>query len=221
MATVFVPGVAHTTLSGMIGVNPWAVTHHWKAGSSITPWTTADITLLATTVFTAWVTQMKAQTDSVTSVNSVNAIDLTNSAGVGVLYTPAASTGTRTGAILPSSACMVMQNRIAARYRGGHPRTFWRVGVEPDLANEYAWTPAYLTSVATSVANWVGLVRAPAYSFGTGVLNHVIPRYTYAYTDDAAHHKYKKTRTGLLSVDTVQSYFGVPTIGSQRRRLHP
>jgi hypothetical protein len=69
------------------------------------------------------------------------------------------------------------------------------------------------------VASFVGAVVATSFSFGAGSLNHVIPRYTYRIDNDTVHHKYLRTRIGVLSVDVVQSYDAMTRIGQQRNRL--
>jgi hypothetical protein len=221
MATVYVPGVALTVLKGFIGTNPWAVTHHWQNGASITPWTQADLDLLCLTVFNAWGSALKGNTAVNVETHEVDGTDLTNASGVGSVYTHTPVFGLLSGGLQPSSLCMVVQNRIAARYRGGHPRSFWPVGTVSQFAGEALWSPTFVTSIANNVVSFVEAVRAPSYSFGSGVLNHVIPRYTYTMTDDPASHKWKRERTGLLSVNVVQSYFGVQKAGSQRKRLTP
>lgn len=221
MATVYVPGVALTVLKGYFGSNPWAVTHHWRNATSTTPWTQADLDLLCLTVFNAWGTALKSQHCTIVDTREVDGTDLTNASGVGSVYTHAPVAGSKSGGANPSNICINVQNRIAARYRGGHPRTFWPAGGVLDMSGEANWGPSFTTSMANAVASFVNTVKAATFSFGTGSLNHVIPRYTYTITDDPAAHKYKRERQGLLSVDVVQSYFAVTKLGSMRRRLTP
>lgn len=221
MTFIPVPGVASTQLKGMIGTNPWVVTHHWRNGVSSTPWSQADLDLLCLTVYDAWGTSLKANTAVNVDTREVDGIDLTSSSGVGSVYTHTPVAGLLSGGLQPSSVCMVIQNRIAARYRGGHPRTFWPVGTVAQFSGEALWSPTFMTSITNNVVSFISAVRAASYSFGAGTLNHVIPRYTYNIVDDPTSHKYRRTRSGLLSVDTVQSYFAQAKVGSQRKRLSP
>lgn len=221
MPTVFVPGVAASTLRGLIGSNPWACTFHWQNGSSVAPWTAADINLLAQMTMTAWNGSMKGNHATNVSVVGADAIDLTNSTGAGSTYTAAAIVGTLSGVLEPASAAVVVQCKISARYRGGHPRVYWPAGTQVQMLNEYQWTATFASSMATAMVNYVSNVRTAAWSFGTSSLNHVIPRYTYTYTDVPGKHKYLKTRNALLGVSVVNSYVGNQKIGSQRRRLSP
>jgi hypothetical protein len=216
-----VPGVAQTTLKGLIGANPWAVTFHWKAGPSTSPWTQADIQVLATAGFTAWSTALKGNSATNVSITECDALDLSNTTGVGFNYTATPVNGILSGGVQPSSLCMVISNKIADRYRGGHPRTFWPCGTQSQMSGEAAWTTSFQNSLAANQATYVSTVRAAAYSFGTTTLNHVVPRYSYTYTSDPVKHKWTKERTALLDTPTVSSYVAVAKTGSQRRRLTP
>lgn len=216
---VFVPGVARTVLHGYIGANPYVVVHHWRPGTSTAAWTMPDLTLLAAEIKTAWQAFMRAYQCTNTNIYQVDAMDIGSSTGLGTINAFAFVLGTRPGTLEPSSACTVVHNKIAARYRGGHPRTFWPGGSAAETADEAHWNSSWITNIANSVASFVGAVVATSYSFGAGTLNHVIPRYTYRIDNDSTHHKYTRTRIGVLSVDVVQSYDAMARIGSQRKRL--
>jgi hypothetical protein len=221
MPFIPVPGVAHTILKGHIGANPWAVVLHWQAGASTAPWTQSDLDLLTKTAFTSWGTNLKNLTGTNVLLEESDGQDLTSTTGLGSIWNPSAVPGTNSNTLMPSSVCMVMQNRIAARYRGGHPRTFWPSATGSALATEALFNAAVPGQWNTGVVAYVQTVRSAAYSFGSSTLNHVIPRYTYMITNDPVHHKYTRQRNGLLSVNVVQSYFGLQKVGSQRRRLTP
>jgi hypothetical protein len=216
-----VPGVALAVLKGMIGANPWVITFHFKNGSSTVPWTQPDLDLLANNVYNKWTTTVGTLTPTNVSINECDVTDLTNSTGLGSIYTHAATAGGRAGTLSPSSVCYVIQNRIAARYRGGHPRTFYPGGVAGDMAGEALWNTSVQGTFPAQVVAYISAIRSVAYSFGSGTLNHVIPRYTYLLNNDTTAHKWTRTRNGLLSVDTVNSYFLQARIGSQRKRLSP
>lgn len=221
MASVFVPGVATTVLKGMIGSNPWAVVHHWKFSGSVDPWSQSNMDLLALSVFNAWGTAIKANAGGNVTTTEVDSVDIGSSTGVGSVYTHTPVAGGQGAVLEPSSACIVVQNRIASRYRGGHPRTYWPILTTQDMVTENTWAAAKVTSVTNSIVSFVSAVIGASYTGGVSGLQHVIPRYTYTYTDVPQHHKWVKERTGLEGVHVVQSYFGVPRIASQRRRLAP
>jgi len=221
MAVVFAPGIARSVLKGMIGVNPWAVVHHWQFGTSSLPWTQHDADLLALTTFNAWGSAFMSHCGNNISTAEVDVADLTNSTGVGSIYTHTPVLGTIGGPLEPSSACVVVQNRIAARYRGGHPRTFWPALMQGSMLNEYQWIPANALQIQVAAAAFVTAIVTAAYTGGTGPLQHVIPRWSYTVTDDPVHHKYIRTRTGYIRSDVVTGYQANQVIGSQRRRLKP
>lgn len=221
VTSVFVPGVAATVLKGNIGANPWAVVHHWKFGSSVGNWTQSNMDLLALTVYNAWGTTFKANAGGNISTTEVDAQDMTDASGVGSVYTHTPVFGAQGAILEPSSACIIVQNRIASRYRGGHPRTYWPCLTTQDMLNENTWATAKVAAITANMVSFVSAVIAASYTGGVSGLQHVIPRYTYSYTDVPGKHKYTKTRTGLQGVYTVQSYFGVSRIASQRRRLSP
>lgn len=221
MAVVYAPGIGQSVLSGMIGSNPWAVVHHWQFGTSALPWTQHDADLLCSTEFSAWQTALMAHVGNNIDIRKVTFVDLTNSTGVSSEFDHTPVNGTIGGPLEPSSACVVVQNRIAARYRGGHPRTFWPALMQGSMLNEYQWINANALQIQTGAAAFVSAIVSAAYTGGTGPLQHVIPRWTYTITDVPAKHKYLRTRSGYIRSDVVQGYLANQKIGSQRRRLSP
>jgi hypothetical protein len=177
--------------------------------------------LLCTTVYNSWVTNMKSRQPTNVDVRQVTGVDLTNDTGVGSLYTHTPTNGTQTGLLEPSSMCVVVQNRIPSRYRGGHPRTYWPGMSTNILTNEYQWDAASLSAFLTSSVAFISTIVGTSFSGGTTTLQHVIPRYTYTYTNDSVHHKYTKQRTGYDGTFVVGSYYADQAVGSQRRRLKP
>jgi hypothetical protein len=219
MPPIYAPGVAQTVLSGTIGTQPWAVLYHWKPASSSEGWSQVDLGLLAQTVFEKWTSTLAFQAATNVSLHQVAAADLTDSAGLTDLYIDSPSHGQESGVLMPSSLCVVVQNIILSRYRGGHPRTYWPFGSEDDLQDEAHWTPGFASGVADAVAQFVSQIVNTAFSFGSSELNHVCLRYQWEYNLDEVHHKYNKIRTGLLGVFPVQGYNGDVEVGTQRRRL--
>lgn len=219
MATVYVPGVAQTVLSGMVGSNPWAVVHHWKPSGSTAPWTQADLSLLVATIQTAWNSNLKAQAGNNVDIRQVTGVDLTNATGVGAINTFSPSPGTNASPVEPSSMAVVVQNRIASRYRGGHPRTFWPIWTITQMANEHQWNATILPGMNTNMANFYDAVFAASYSFGAGSLQHVIVRYTYLIHNDTVKNKITRTRNGLFGVFPVLTWVTQQQVGSQRKRL--
>jgi hypothetical protein len=221
MALIPVPGVAHSVLSGMIGANPWAIQHHWKFGSSTAAWVQSDCDLLASTVYAAYQAKILPHTYSNVDIRQVQVVDLTSSTGLGSLYTHLPTAGSIGGALEPSSLATVAQNKIASRYRGGHPRTFYPGMAQADMANENSFSSGSAVLWSGYITAFVTQVLTASYAAGSSSLTNVVPRYTYSYTDVPGKHKYTKTRTGLLGVFVVQGYPVDVRVGSMRRRLSP
>jgi hypothetical protein len=221
MPTVYVPGVAHSVLSGKIGSNPWAIQHHWKFGSSTAPWVQSDTDLLASTIFSAYQSHIFAHSYANVSISQVSVVDLTSASGVGSVYAPAPVSGAISGTLEPSSVAIVVQNKIASRYRGGHPRTFYPGPGIADMVNEYQFNSGILPLWSGYVTAFVTQVLTASYVAGSSSLTHVTPRYTYIYTDVPGKHKYTKEKSGLLGVFVVQGYVANQRVGSMRRRLSP
>jgi len=219
MATVHVPGVALTSSSGKIGSQPFAVIHHWQFGTQTNRWTQPDLDLLATIIDTAWSTHLRAECGTNVSLLQVVASDLTDNQSLQSTVVATAGLGSRVGLHEPASAAVLVRNRIVARYRGGHPRTYWPFGVPADFQDEFNWTTALTTDVLTTVQAWVSQVTGAAYSVSGNPLKQVVPRYTYSITDDTVHKKYVRERTGLLGVNPVIGYEVMKPISSQRRRM--
>jgi len=114
---------------------------------------------------------------------------------------------------------MLVRNKINSRYRGGHPRTYWALGVDADISNETSWSTSLVTGIVPAINTFVTGVSGAAYTVAGQTLGLVIPRYTYMITDDTAHKKYLRERNGLLGVFPVIGHEALVKIGSQRRRL--
>src|SRR5262249_27964114 len=147
-------------------------------------------------------------------LNNVTAVDLTNTTPATAVSTGAALTGTGAGQSEPSLSVMV-NFVIAARYRGGHPRTYFPPpGSGQETATVDQWSTSYVnsfnTAMSTSFAQIVGSVPGTV---------HVVPLFSYTYTDDPTHHTYRRTRNAFTGSYTVASYVTSATIRHQRRRM--
>jgi hypothetical protein len=90
------------------------------------------------------------------------------------------------------------------------------------MVNEFQFNSGAMGPLKTKLESWRTGVTSAGYTITGTPLNHVVPRFTYAYTNDPAHHKYTKTRTGLNGAPlVVQDYLPQVNVGSQRRRLKP
>lgn len=219
MPTVHVPGVTLTSTSGLIGAQPWAVVHHWQFGTQTTRWVQADLDLLAATIVSQWIVNFGALMATNVSVHNCVASDLTDAQSLQGSDLTTGTPGTMPGNHDPASACVLVRNQITSRYRGGHPRTYLPFLAASSMDNENTWNPTLVSNVQTSMHAWVAAVTGAAYTVPGATLRHVIPRYTYTIQDDTVHHKYVRTRSGVLGVYPVNSYMALTQVASQRKRL--
>jgi hypothetical protein len=109
--------------------------------------------------------------------------------------------------------------KTSDRYRGGHGRIYlpgFATSLQQDARN---WTT---TSSGAGKAGFdiaISNTTAAFVSHGSSASGLVIPRYTYTYTDDPVHHRYKKQRTGWSHNALVYSTVASQQIRTQRRRL--
>jgi hypothetical protein len=219
MAQILVPGTALVAMQGVFGVQPWTCVAHFKYDNLGDAWTQANITLLATTVNTAWGTRIAPLAHSEVILQNVEATDIGQVApAFGSSSTAKPGTSTL-GTPLTTATCMVVSRHISRRYRGGHPRIYLPIGVSGDVQTQDSWTQAFVTQSQQAWANLVSDVRTGIPAIGGNQVSEVIPAYTYTLVDDPIHHKWHRTRTGLLNTFIVQSYEARQTFGTQRRRL--
>jgi hypothetical protein len=119
---------------------------------------------------------------------------------------------------LTPGASWLMNFHIAARYRGGHPRCYIPGPSSNNCADGETVSTANQGVLNTAFAGIVGDVVTALPGSGAGAANHCVPRYTYTITDDPVHHKYLRTKSGVIAVYTVQSYSAHGKLAVQRRR---
>lgn len=219
MTAILVPGVAQTTLQGTIAGNPFACVWHWQFPGDTGLWNAGDIQHLADDLFTGVRTAYIGVFPSNCTVTAVNAVDIgTGTPAVGV-STGAPWTPTGSNTSLTPAACALISFRIAARYKGGHPRTYlpgMTFLAAPDGENV---STTYQNTYEGQFSGFVsGIQDMTHYSKSTGP-NHVVVRYDYDYTDNPTKHRYDKTRVGVQGVYPVQTYVCHPKVCTQRRRL--
>lgn len=218
MPGVLVPGVAQVVMQGTVVGNPWAVVWHFRFGTSTAPWSAADLTTLCNTILASFKTRLQTHFDSSTVWSQVTGVDIGTSTPAAGVSTGATWTGTGSANLTPAT-CVLVNLHIASRYRGGHPRSYFGIPASADSTDRESWTSTAQTAWANGVVGVINDCVTALPGSGSGAVNHCVPRYTYAYTDDPTHHKYLKTKSGLVGVFTVQSYAVHPKIATQRRRL--
>lgn len=181
--------------------------------------TLGDLTTLANTVSSAWLTNIVPLTPNYVTLTGVRLTDLTTTSAPQVQIA-AARVGTRAGTPLTAGVCAVIRQRLSRRYRGGHPRVYLAAGVGADQANGQQWTAAFqaavasgwgafITAIATTPPASIGALLAVNVSYFAGFHNVTMP---------SGRQRAVPTVRIVPVTDGVISYSVNPNIGSQRRR---
>jgi hypothetical protein len=185
------------------------------------PPSAADCTTLAQDLGAAWVSHCIALYGSSGGLLSVFAQDLASLSGASGIY-PTNTSGTRSGAALPTSTCALINYTISRRYRGGKPRSYVPFGTDSDISTG-VWTSAFQTAVTTG---WAAMIAAfvGASSGTTAIAAHANVSYYQGYnpptvssTNRAKNHP--KLRAAPV-VDVISSATCNALPGTQRRRYN-
>lgn len=154
-------------------------------------------------------TLVRSELTDLTSTTSAQVIDSTG------------HTGAAGGAPIAAGTAMVMQYKIARRYRGGHPRNYL-----PGMSNTYLTSPTQWnsTSLGNIVAAWIvyiGACTANTNPAAIGTITHVNVSYFHGFTsfqDLRGRWHNVPTPRATPVVDLIVNISGNATPGSQRRR---
>lgn len=156
-----VPGVIRVSLEGVTTNRNWANVFHVRyTGTPPTPTSLNDYLAAWYTVVTDAVLPLMMDEGACTGAT---AVDLTSATSASAEVSSTLS-GTRTGNPIPSSAAALVNYNSSFRYRGGHPRTYYFVGVTTDLNDQAHWTSAF-TTLVQDLANTMLL------ALGAGVID--------------------------------------------------
>jgi hypothetical protein len=180
---------------------------------------TGDAQTWANAANTSWNTNLAPVQNNTVTLQQVVLTDLTSlSAPQAIGSTP--RTGTVGGTVVPNGVAMVIKEKIARRYRGGHPRVYLPGAVITWLSNADLWNPTNTAVVLTSWNAFVSdiLTNVPAaaataaevnVSYFTGFTNVTFP-------SGRVHAVPSRRVTPLVDVILSHSVNGKPA--SQRRR---
>lgn len=181
--------------------------------------TGANCTSLATSVQSAWGTNLKTQTTSNFVLNEVDVLDIATNSGLSGQWTGTVA-GTAGGTPLPVNCATNIEFGIARRYRGGKPRMFLPPGNAASTANQNSWTSAYITATNTGVTAFFAALAA--LSIGSmGTLQHVNLSYYHGFTNitnSSGRERAVPTYRATALHDNITGYSTKTIIGSQKRR---
>jgi hypothetical protein len=215
------PGVIRTALSGnFTGGQVW-LTRFYTHYSGTAP-SNANLATFDAAVVTAYGADIKALVVPSATLLQVESADLSSATGA-VDTTAASVAGTRsTASAIPADAAAVVSYTISRRYRGGHPRGYWVMGVPNDLQTAATWTAAFQTAVNAGIAAFFTAVNAAGWS-GAGTLTHVNVSYYSGFTVVTSPTTGRARNLPTLRVapivDTITNAHLQLSVGTQRRRI--
>jgi hypothetical protein len=212
------PKVVRCALSGTTpNGNAW-LTRFFIQYTGTAP-TNAQLATFNASIATAYTADLKAHIDAST-LTQIETIDLSSSTSA-VAITAESITGSSGGANLPDDLCMVISYEIGRRYRGGHPRGYWRFGDGGQYGDSGHWSAGFITTTNTAFNAFFTALFAAGWT-GAGTLTQVNVSYYSGFTvvTNPITHRARNVPTLRVAptVDTVTSIVARSSFGSQRRR---
>lgn len=180
-----------------------------------------DCNTLAAGAEAAWAAHLSACFSNTTSMFLTECVDLATSNG-GVGQSSTATNGTLTGGVLPVDLCALVNHKIARKYRGGKPRTYFSMGDETKLNTDgRTWTTGFISLVNTNYAAFVTAMAAVT-GGSTNVAGPVNVSYYKGYLPPTVVNNRAKNHLAPRAtpvVDPITSSSLNSLIASQRRRV--
>lgn len=131
----------------------------------------ADATTLLNTLSASWNTRLAPLTAPQYQLAFVRAIDLNSQSGV-VVQIPAVHVGTAAGSAVTAGVSLVLQAKVAFRYRGGHPRVYLCGMSQNNLSDQNTWNATFQGTIVTA---WTGMLGdlATTPPVGVGAMSQV------------------------------------------------
>jgi hypothetical protein len=213
-----VPGVLRVVVKGLLGEDLDIVGRQFIQYTGGTP-SAADVTAIATEALAGWAAHMASQIMAGYATESATVTDLASPTGHEVTVT-GSHAGGDSGVTNTAALSFIVQQKIARRYRGGHPRSYV-AGVSPGhLQDDQTWDPTF---AATTVGKWIDWWAAVEATSGLSVT--LGGRVNVSYYEGFHNFTYPSGRTrpiatlrGTPVVDSIIADGYNPRPGSQRRR---
>lgn len=214
-----VPGVIRVSLQHTLGQDLDALVRFYMAYTGTAP-TSTQMGTFATSVSTAWGTNLKALACSTVKLVEVTAVDLTSpTAGIGAAAV--SITGTRTTPVNSAQVCMLVNFKVSRRYRGGKPRAYLPYGNNADFTDPQTWGSTLVTAVNTGWAAFItALIAAPP---GTATLTGQVnvsyfDGFTVVTNPVTGRSRNVPTLRATPVVDSITSIAASARVATQRRR---
>jgi hypothetical protein len=123
---------------------------------------------------------------------------------------------------LPASTCVLMNYKVARRYRGGKPRGYWPLGVGDNMSNMQTWSTTFVSEAQAGLTAFLIAVEEAgtgAWHPGTQVNVSYFEKGTWVNDPVTGRPRYIPKRKEPPHVDEISGRFVSNRIASQRRRL--
>lgn len=152
-----VQNVARVRLNGTNQGTPWVSLFFWHYLGSQPD--SAALSTLCQGFVNLWGAHLADAFPATVQVNNAEAWDLATRTGA-TASGGVAIPGTRVGSPLPTSVAAVIGWKVAYRWRGGHPRSYFPAGVQNDVLNGHLWTDAAVANYQTGANDFLTGVNA-------------------------------------------------------------
>lgn len=189
----------------------WLIRQHFRyAGGRPT---STDLLTAANTLKTAWGTNFAALHVAGNNLTNIILTDLTDKTGATATSTGAPIAGTRVGVALPVSVAVTVSWPIDRRFRGGHCRSYFAIGVAADVVTGNQISGTMQGTVQSAAAAWRTTINGLTLTGGACTM--VAVSY-YLGTDQATG---KPILRPVPQVDNINVPIVHARLDSQRRRL--
>lgn len=206
-------GTLQVAISGLVGPAEWSVIYHCFEETPSDP-SESNVHNVAQGMFDAWISAwIPFQSDQVL-LEECNVIHWgTAGAEITGAYTNP-TVGGDSGDVLPASAAMLVSHRIAAHYKGGHPRSYIPGLVIDRMESSQFWTSATVTEAQTAAETWLALINGVTLGAGNHTLLSCLRRFANGGSTTTP-----RTYLDPPTLHPVQGVIARSRICSQRRRL--
>jgi len=209
-----VDNVIRLRFNGLNQTTPWVALFHWHYNG--TPPTAAALGSFCTASAGVWAATMPQAFATTVSQTSVDAIDLSSPAGAAASG-GTTQAGTRTGNPLPTNVAACVGWKVNYRWRGGHFRTYWPMGVTADVQSGHLWVENSRAIFEAANEGFLSQMNALSLGGTGGHLTGVRYVHTVHEDDGTKHVEYFDPPLDLqISRALVDA-----RLDTQRRRLGP
>lgn len=213
-----VPGVLRVAVIGSANDDTDVVSRFFLAYSGTAP-NIPDLDAFALGVGNLWATNILPMQTPAYVLTEVEVTDLSGpTAARG--SNSSSSPGTRSGSGFTAATAVVVDFKIARRYRGGHPRVSIFAGVSTDLVSVQRWSPTFLTDFSNAWNAFMSGVLELTWT-GATIVDQVNVSYYAGYhlvTFPSGRSRDVPTLREVPIIDGILGFGVNAHVGSQRRR---